>query len=408
MAKISTIKESILLCKKSGVTAYVWGHRGLGKSSLVKQVCEENDMGFIDFRASQIEASDLRGLPDRVNGRTVYLPPADMPSADLTDDEAHKLLDEGANPHEIAPRRQRGILFLDEVNRAQDDVLQGIFQLVLDRRIGQYALPEGWSVVCAGNFMEGYQVSGFNDPAFLNRFCHLVLSSGESSFPEWVEYMSSKDSDDERRKVVEFTSSDLKYLDGQVDGELGFAIQPSRRSWEMVSRVLVSCRETAADEETKLEVISGLVGREVAIAFSKYDCPIKPHMLVADGVKKHEKEIGKLSRMQTVGVTFGLLSFVKDTVDEQKTADLLLDFAEVMLTKNVRDHDLVTGFLRNCVKHSKIVDKKESNLAVAALTNVHLAKALATSQKKTKAGFIGYLNARPSLQKLVQDVAWGS
>lgn len=408
MAKISTIKESILLCKKSGVTAYVWGHRGLGKSSLVKQVCEENDMGFIDFRASQIEASDLRGLPDRVNGRTVYLPPADMPSADLTDDEAHKLLDGGANPHEIAPRRQRGILFLDEVNRAQDDVLQGIFQLVLDRRIGQYALPEGWSVVCAGNFMEGYQVSGFNDPAFLNRFCHLVLSSGESSFPEWVEYMSSKDSDDERRKVVEFTSSDLKYLDGQVDGELGFAIQPSRRSWEMVSRVLVSCRETAADEETKLEVISGLVGREVAIAFSKYDCPIKPHMLVADGVKKHEKEIGKLSRMQTVGVTFGLLSFVKETVDEQKTADLLLDFAEVMLTKNVRDHDLVTGFLRNCVKHSKIVDKKESNLAVAALTNVHLAKALATSQKKTKAGFIGYLNARPSLQKLVQDVAWGS
>jgi len=408
MAKISTIKDAVLLCKKANVTAYIWGHRGLGKSSLVHQLCDENDMGFIDFRASQIEASDLRGLPDRVNGRTVYLPPADMPTADLTDDEAHELLSKGANPHEIAPRRKRGILFLDEVNRAQDDVLQGVFQLVLDRRIGQYALPEGWSVVCAGNFMEGYQVSGFNDPAFLNRFCHLVLSAGESSFPEWVEYMSSKSTDTEMHKVVEFTSSDLKYLDGQVEGELGFAVQPSRRSWEMVSRVLVSCKEKAVDEEVKLEVIAGLVGREVAIAFSKYDCPIKPAMLVADGVKKHEKEIAKLTRMQTVGVTFGLLSHVKESVDEQKTANLLLDFAEVMLTKNVRDHDLVTGFLRNCVKHSKIVDKKESNLAVAALTNVHLAKALASTQKKSKAGFIGYLDARPSLQKLVQEVAWGS
>ena len=407
MAKISTIKNAVMLCKKSNVTAYIWGHRGLGKSSLVRQLCEENDMGFIDFRASQIEASDLRGLPDRVNGRTVYLPPADMPTADLSDEDARRLLDSGANPHEISPRRQRGILFLDEVNRAQDDVLQGVFQLVLDRRIGQYALPEGWSVVCAGNFMEGYQVSGFNDPAFLNRFCHLILSAGESSFPEWVEYMSDG-ADIEKHKVVEFTSSDLKYLDGQVDGELGFSIQPSRRSWEMVSRVLVSSRETGVDDETKLEVISGLVGREVAIAFSKYDCPIKPSMLVADGVKKHEKEIAKLTRMQTVGVTFGLLSHVKDTVDEQRTADLLLDFADVMLTKNVRDHDLVTGFLRNCVKHSKIVDKKESNLAVAALTNVHLAKALASTQKKSKAGFIGYLNARPGLQKLVQDVAWGS
>lgn len=407
MAKISTIKEAVMLCKAANVTAYIWGHRGLGKSSLVKQLCEEHDMGFIDFRASQIEASDLRGLPDRVNGRTVYLPPADMPAADLTDDEAHAFLDGGASPLEISPRRKRGILFLDEVNRAQDDVLQGVFQLVLDRRIGQYSLPEGWSVVCAGNFMEGYQVSGFNDPAFLNRFCHLILSAGESSFPEWVEYMS-KDADPYKHKVVEFTSSDLKYLDGNVDGELGFAIQPSRRTWEMASRVLDCCDENSTEEETKLEVLSGLVGREVAIAFSRYDCPIKPAMLVADGVKKHEKEIAKLSRMQTVGVTFGLLSHVKDTVDEQKTADLLLDFAEVMLTKNVRDHDLVTGFLRNCVKHSKIVDKKESNLAVAALTNVHLAKALAGTQKKSKAGFIGYLNARPNLQKLVQDVAWGS
>lgn len=407
MAKISTIKEAVMLCKATNITAYIWGHRGLGKSSLVKQLCEEHDMGFIDFRASQIEASDLRGLPDRVNGRTVYLPPADMPAADLTDDEAHALIDGGANPHEISPRRKRGILFLDEVNRAQDDVLQGVFQLVLDRRIGQYALPEGWSVVCAGNFMEGYQVSGFNDPAFLNRFCHLILSAGESSFQEWVEYMS-KDADPWKHKVVEFTSSDLKYLDGNVEGELGFAIQPSRRTWEMASRVLDSCSENSTDEETKLEVLSGLVGREVAIAFSKYDCPIKPAMLVADGVKKHEREIAKLSRMQTVGVTFGLISHVKDTVDEQRVADLLLDFAEVILTKNVRDHDLVTGFLRNCVKHSKIVDKKDSNLAVAALTNIHLAKALAGTLKKSKIGFIGHLNARPNLQKLVQDVAWGS
>ena len=68
-------------------------------------------------------------------------------------------------------------------------MLQAIFQLVLDRRVGQYVLPPGWCVVAAGNYMEGYQVSGFNDAAFLDRFCHLTLSGGETTLEEWVNFV---------------------------------------------------------------------------------------------------------------------------------------------------------------------------------------------------------------------------
>ena len=62
MAKISTLKEAIKICRAANVTPFIWGHRGLGKSSLVKQVAAENGWGFIDMRCSQLEASDIRGL----------------------------------------------------------------------------------------------------------------------------------------------------------------------------------------------------------------------------------------------------------------------------------------------------------------------------------------------------------
>jgi hypothetical protein len=409
MAKISVIKQALRLCRDAKITAYVWGHRGLGKSSLVSQLCKEDNMGFIDFRASQIEASDLRGLPDRSNGKTVYLPPSDLPTADLSDEEAEAILKR--EPHrwaEIAPRRKNGILFLDEVNRAQDDVLQAIFQLVLDRRIGQYTLPEGWSVVAAGNFMEGYQVSGFSDPAFLNRFCHITLSAGESTFPEWVEYMSDN-FDESVQKLIDFASADLTHLDGKVEGELGFSVQPSRRSWEMVQRVQMACKKRQVEEVVKTEVIAGLVGRELAIGFAKYDCPVKPGDLLKDGVKAHADVLRTLTRVQFIGLMWGLVSHIKGNVDEPRVGNVCLDFAENMLVKNQRDQDLVVSFLRNCVKYSKnMADTNSECMVSAAITNIQFAKALAQANKKSGKSFISLLNSRPELQKLIQDTAWGA
>ena len=90
-------------------------------------------------------------------------------------------------------------------------------------------------MVAAGNFMEGYMVSGFNDPAFLDRFCHMTLSGGETTLEEWVNYMSDVHGVN-AAEVIEFASQNVKHLDGDIAGELGFSIQPSRRSWEAVTR----------------------------------------------------------------------------------------------------------------------------------------------------------------------------
>jgi len=436
MATITTIKEALLICREARVTPFIWGHRGLGKSSLVKQTAVINVWGFVDLRCSQLEASDVRGLPERVDGRTHYLPPADMPIGDMTNEqielELAKVLD--IDPtcknipeqimkilatadldterqyyqrlQELQPRFQRGILFIDEVNRAQDDVLQAIFQLVLDHKVGQYVLPPGWSVVAAGNFQEGYMVSGFNDPAFLDRFCHMTLSAGETTLEEWIHYMSDVHGE-AAAEVIEFASQNTKHLDGDIAGELGFSIQPSRRSWEQVVRVHKACRVTEFAQGAVFEVLAGLLGRELAQAYSRYSCPVKPRELMEKGVKPFEKKLKALHRHQLAGVMWGLVSFAKNRIDEDAVSNVCLDFASFMV-QNANDKDIVVAFCRALVGDMNTNDHHAKTRS-AVVANPQLAAMISQFNKKAnnKKSFVDRLVERPDLQEALSKVSWG-
>jgi hypothetical protein len=447
MAKISTIKNCIWLARAAGFTPFIWGHRGLGKSSLVRQLCASAEMGFIDFRCSQVEASDIRGLPDRgADNRTHYLPPADMPVGDLSNNEILRELaavleidhedDDASTPQKVAealagmtdvnterkyylklqqlqPRYQRGIVFLDEINRAQDDVLQAVFELVLENRVGQYVIPPGWSIVCAGNYMEGYQVSGFNDPAFLDRFCHLNLSGGESTLEEWVDYMSQTFGE-YASDVVEYASQNIMHLDGDIPGERGFSVQPSRRSWEMVARLQKAHRtggennKATSDSVAYFECLAGLIGFDLAAAFNRHSCPVKPRELISNGVKAYHEVLLKLSRNELTGVMWGLVSFCKERINEDKIAEVCMDFAEFM-AKNADDKDVVVAFCRALVTDQSVDD----NIAAAVISNPRLAEAMrrfnkASGNSSPTKTFIDRLNERPDLQQILSRVAWGS
>jgi len=440
MAKISTIREVIRLCGKAGVTPFIWGHRGLGKSALVQQEAGENRMGFIDMRCSQMEASDVRGLPkDGDDGRTHYLPPADMPIGDMTsrqiteelakvlsvdlglagakmDDAIVRALSKAdlqltgkyeARLQMLQPNFERGIIFLDEVNRAQDDVQQAIFQLVLDRSVGQYVLPPGWIIVAAGNFMEGYQVTGFTDPAFLDRFCHVTLSGGETTLEEWVDYMADQHGE-WAADVIEFASHNTDHLDGKIEGELGFSVQPSRRSWERVTKIHKICEEDGGFSDiAKTECYAGLVGRELAIAFSRYECPVKPRDLLNKGVKAHQKALKTLTRNQLTGVMWGMVAFCKNQIEKDHVSEVCLDFAQ-FICDNVSDKDVVVAFCRALISSGSKADQQEKARA-AVLSNPKLATMVSNFDRKGggKKMFIDRLASRPDLQDALSRVSWG-
>jgi hypothetical protein len=131
----------------------IWGAPGIGKSGVVAQVAKEKGLAFIDLRISQMMPGDLRGLPaaDIPNNSFKYLPPNCLPKP-------------GCLPT---------VVFLDELTQAPPAVQAITQQLVLDRRVGDYVLPDNVFVWAAGNRQED-KTGVFSMPtALANRFNHV-------------------------------------------------------------------------------------------------------------------------------------------------------------------------------------------------------------------------------------------
>jgi len=196
-----------LVEQKLMLSAMIWGAPGIGKSSIVRQVANANKLEFIDLRLSQLAPTDLRGLPVPKGDQSAWLPPEFLPTAGT------------------------GIVFLDEINMAPP-AMQGVAQqLILDRRVGSYRLPDGWFIWSAGNRKED-RAAVFDMPSPLaNRFIHLSL---ESCLEDFRHYAFKAEFDD---RLMAFLSFREDLLHKMLEGENAW---PSPRSWEMANALLQS------------------------------------------------------------------------------------------------------------------------------------------------------------------------
>jgi hypothetical protein len=417
---VTEIKEALLLCREARITAFIWGKHGLGKSSAVAQLVETMGAGMVDMRCSQLEASDLRGLPDReitpdgMVGRTIYLPPADLPDATKCSPACSLFRKEGKKSQLCIDREAnkeigcQGILFLDELNRAEDDVLQAVFQLVWDKAIGTYKVPAGWSVVVAGNYMEGYTVNNFGDPAFLNRFCHLDLTLGESYMGDWSAYMKSVcgvNAD----KILQFVGYNDAHLAGKTESDRGFQVGPSPRSWEMVARVHNIASEQGFDRNIVQHVTAGLIGRELALQFERFTTEVLPSEVIADfgrvkdKVKKMATRTG--GRNELIGLVWGVASNAKElgkAQGDEKKMNNVLDFMEIIAKTAERDMAVMLA--------RTLCEGETKTLGGAVVSNPNLAK-MAAKFKNKKGGVKSWIQAiteRPEIQDLMSKVSYGS
>jgi hypothetical protein len=426
---IKTIKSAILLCRDAGVTSFLWGHRGLGKSSLHEQVANTQHWGYINLRCSQMEASDLRGLPDKENGMTVYRHPAELPHGHDVDlvcpscygehslDERKQVwqsysdedFEDGVVPEELITQYRlkpgehcKGLLFLDELNRAEDDVLQAGFELVLDYKVGSYRVPVGWSVHCAGNYMEGYMVNNFSDPAFLDRFCHLNLTNSEEYYKAWGEYMSRFGMS---AKILQFVGFNLKHLLGDVKGERGFSVQPSPRSWEFVARVEEVCREKTIRPGVKLAVIGGVIGEALALQYDQFTCEVTPRDVMNQGMTGNVKtKVKNLHRNALVGLIWGLAAATKQAAKNKTMMTNVVDFMEFLAKDKERDLAVSLG--------RALCGTETEELAGAMLSNPNLASLATRWKARNNRGgdgpsWIRMINERGELQELMSKVSYG-
>ncbi len=189
----------------------LWGPPGVGKSDMIRQTAERHRVPVIDIRLSQMEPSDLRGIPFRNGEHVEWATPAILPDA-----ERHG---------------ERGILFLDEITSAPPSVSAAAYQLILDRRLGEYQVPEGWAIFAAGN-RQGDRGVTYTMPAPLaNRFSHFDV---EAHLDDWVAWAYAHGIDERVIAFLRFRPELLFDFD-PAHNPMAF---PSPRSWEFAHRSL--------------------------------------------------------------------------------------------------------------------------------------------------------------------------
>jgi len=196
--------------------AMIWGPPGVGKSAAVRQVAEDlstakNPVGFIDLRLSLLNPVDLRGLPsvNREERLAEWLAPEFLPNA---------------------KSEKHGILFLDEINLAPQSVMAAGYQLILDRRLGDYHMPPGWLIVAAGNRVTDTPTTTKMPAPLANRFIHLQIE--QPNFDEWRQWAVKNQI---AEQVVSFLSKMPQHLfqAPKIDDKAW----PSPRSWEFASNL---------------------------------------------------------------------------------------------------------------------------------------------------------------------------
>jgi hypothetical protein len=235
MNPASTKRSLEYLCDRK-VPVFLWGPPGIGKSSIVSQIAEEQGIGYIDLRLSLLDPTDLRGIPffNTNEDTAVWAPPSFLPDGSQSE----------------------GILFLDELNTAAPMVQASAYQLILDRKIGEYTLPDGWAVVAAGNRESDRGVVFRMAAPLANRFVHLEM---EASVDDWRSWAIGKEIDP---SIIGFISHrpDALFTFNTQDENRSFA---TPRTWEYVNEILGS----EPEQDLVMPLVSGAIGEELAASF---------------------------------------------------------------------------------------------------------------------------------------------
>lgn len=234
-------RSRIMLCFKQQRPVFLWGPPGVGKSEVVENITQELGGLMYDVRLGQMEPTDIRGIPffNKERGVMDWAPPVDLPDA------------------ETAAQYPIIVLFLDEMNSAAPSVQAAAYQLILNRRIGKYNLPDNVVVIAAGNRDSDKGVT-YRMPAPLkNRFVHLNV---RADFDSWMEWAVTRNIHSDVVGYLSFAKNKLTDFDPRSPSN-AFA---TPRSWTFVSNFLYD--ETATDVEL-MDLISGTIGEGLAGEF---------------------------------------------------------------------------------------------------------------------------------------------
>ena len=221
---------------------FLKGKSGIGKSDAVKQASAllaqhiPNWCGIIDLRLSQMEPTDLRGIPVEKDGKTHWLAPSFLPLAGTS-----------------------GIILFDEITSAPPSIQAAAYQYILDRCMGEHKIPDGWMIVAAGNLTSDRGVTFQMAAPLLNRMCEVEVTTVLDDFIEHAAVSGC------RPEIMAFLKDRPEFLH-KFEGKGAIEPFPTPRSWFAVSDSMA----LDLPPSDRVEVFKGDVGYEAATTYETY------------------------------------------------------------------------------------------------------------------------------------------
>lgn len=212
----------------------IWGPPGAGKSAVVRSAADALKYEFIDLRLPLMDQSgaDFRfPMIDAKAGTMKWITSSEFPNSG------------------------KGILFIDEIVQGTPSQMAAASQLILDRRIGTYNLPDGWIVVAAGNRETDRAATNKMPSHIANRFTHIDFEVDANDWYDWAY------ANDVNAMVIAFLQFKPEWLH-KFDAKQ--KVNPTCRTWEFVSDDL---NEGEIADIDMLEIVSGTVGQTSATEF---------------------------------------------------------------------------------------------------------------------------------------------
>lgn len=283
------VRTCLIHAMKCRVPVFVWGPPGIGKSDLIASIAKSQGRQLIDLRMLLLDPTDVKGIPyyNTDTNTMEWAKPGELPEV-VNETSLQRLIDElavarklegdGSNVDhnakvknisrleamikrtERALKFQNAILFLDELNAAVPSVQAAAYQLVLNRRVGEYELPAGVDIIAAGN-RETDKGTSYRMPTPLaNRFTHIEM---QANVDDWVDWAIN---DGVHPEVIGFIKQHQHKL---------FTFDPAApdkafgtpRSWHKTSTLLL---EDGLDEDLVSAMVAGTVGEGTAIEFMQH------------------------------------------------------------------------------------------------------------------------------------------
>lgn len=308
---------------------FLWGPPGIGKSDIVAQIAKDRGIQLVDKRLSQSDPTELKGVPwpDQKKGVMKFFQDEELPTSG------------------------EGILFLDELNNAPAAVQAPAYQLILNRRLGSYVLPDGWAIVAAGNRRQDRSIVHAMPAALANRFVHIDMEPDLDDFLTWAANHGGISA--ETCGYLRWRPSNLAVTELPAD----VRAFPSPRTWAFADKIMAAKH---VDEATKADLIAGTVGPGCAIEYigfmreAKNLPPIDAILIAPDKVPVPTEPatlyatVARLDHATTTGNIEVLLKYAKRMPKEREVMYMQAvcrRVPDIMETKVVTDYILANKAL---------------------------------------------------------------